>query len=422
MQWKTIPLEELYAEPSKNGLSRPKRVRGLGFKMVNMGELFAYDRINDQPMELVPMNEREQREFALQVGDLLFARQSLVAEGAGKCSIVTAISDLTTWESHLIRVRLDQMIADPKFYFYYFSSPQGHSNVQSLVMQVAAAGIRGSELRKLQVPCPPICIQRNIASILSAYDDLIENNTRRIRILEQIIHDIFEEWFISLRFPGYTDRSFASTDFGVLPDEWKRVRLSEAICVNPKITVQKDVAMPYIPMDRLSESDMRIDTTELEYRTKSSGSKFMNFDTLFARITPCLENGKTGYVQFLPDRGVGIGSTEFVVLRSKSLTSEYVYCLSRRPEFRATAQKTMTGASGRQRVQNSFFDEYRILQPTQEILGTFQEVVSPMFNQIKVLADKNARLRSCRDLLLPRLISGELDVSHFEPQVDNVEE
>ncbi len=109
--------------------------------MINMGELFAYDRIQNPDMELVLMNESEKEKFAIKIGDLLFARQSLIASGAGKCSIVLDASEVITFESHLIRVRLNLNKACPLFYFYYFLSPSGKGNVQSLVMQVAAAGI-----------------------------------------------------------------------------------------------------------------------------------------------------------------------------------------------------------------------------------------------------------------------------------------
>lgn len=203
MTWPSVPLEKLYGEPSRNGLTRPKSVRGAGYKMVNMGELFAYDRLRNPEMERVSMSEPEIQKFSLHAGDLLFARQSLIASGAGKCSIVLLVPELTTFESHIIRVRLEIERVDPLFYYYYFNSAQGKGNVQSLVMQVAAAGIRGSELAHLQVPYPPLPTQCRIASILGAYDDLIENNLRRIRILEEMARLLYKEWFVDFRFPGH---------------------------------------------------------------------------------------------------------------------------------------------------------------------------------------------------------------------------
>lgn len=139
--------------------------------MINMGELFANDRIYDIPMELVPLKESEKINAKVECGDLLFARQSLVLEGAGKCSIVMEVSLLTVFESHLIRVRLDKTLALPMFYYYYFKSPL--SPMKSIVSQCAQAGIRGSDLQELQVILPPLEEQRRIVDVLSAYDNLI---------------------------------------------------------------------------------------------------------------------------------------------------------------------------------------------------------------------------------------------------------
>ena len=128
--------------------------------MINMGELFSNGRIYDIPMELVPLNDKEKEVAKVERYDLLFARQSLVLEGAGKCSIVMDVSDLTTFESHLIRVRLDYNIANPLFYYYYFSSSL--SPISSIVSQCAQAGIKGSDLVQIMVDFPPLHIQHRI--------------------------------------------------------------------------------------------------------------------------------------------------------------------------------------------------------------------------------------------------------------------
>jgi type I restriction enzyme S subunit len=407
--WDMIPFGQLYSQPSKNGLNRPRRVRGMGYKMINMGEIFAYDHICNPPMELVPMNEAEQETYGIKVGDLLFARQSLIASGAGKCSIVLEVPEITTFEGHLIRVRLDTNKADPLFYFYYFSSPEGKGNVQSLVMQVAAAGIRASELTQLPVPCPPLPTQRRIAVILSAYDDLIENNTRRIKILEQMAQMLYREWFVHFRFPGHEGARMVETAVGKVPRGWEVVPFTEAVFISPPTKVPKDTEKPYVPMSSLSHDSMLIG--ESETRTGNSGSKFKNRDTLFARITPCLENGKTAFVQFLPmDEDVAIGSTEFIVMRSKTLCPELVYLMARSNELRDKAIKSMTGATGRQRVQESCFEQFLFAHPDSATIQKFQANVLPMFQAIHTLARKNANLRRTRDMLLPKLVSGEIVV------------
>ena len=174
IEWKESKFKELYLIPSKNGVSKPSRVRGNGFKMINMGELFSHDRIYDIPMELVPLTEAEQISAKVEPFDLLFARQSLVAEGAGKCDIVMEVSPLTVFESHLIRVRLNQELAYPPYFYYYFKSP--FSPVKRIIQHCVQAGIKASDLAEVTVKYPPLAEQLRIAKILSSIDDKIELN------------------------------------------------------------------------------------------------------------------------------------------------------------------------------------------------------------------------------------------------------
>lgn len=402
MSWPQTRFGDLYLIPSRNGLSRPSRVRGEGIKMVNMGELFANQMIGDIPMERVPMNERELANSSLAQGDLLFARQSLVLEGAGQCSYIASLPEPTTFESHLIRVRLDQAKAIPLFYHYYFRSP--YSGMSTIVQQCAQAGIRASELTELKVGYPPIDVQKAVVDLLAPYDDLIENNRRRMALLEESARLLYREWFVRLRFPGYEHTPLVD---GV-PQGWERVPTPEAIEINPKIKLSDDEEHWFVEMANLPTDSMVIQGAVM--RDGRSGPKFQNGDTLLARITPCLENGKTGFVDFMAEGEAGRGSTEFIVLRSKRVTPEFVYCLARTYEFRGNAIKSMIGSSGRQRVQESCFEKFLVYVPPHSLLRMFSEYAEPAFLQIKNLAAQNQKLRTARDLLIPRLMSGELAV------------
>jgi len=175
---KWVTFADVLKIPIRNGLTKPKAIRGEGFKMIAMGEIFANARIADIEMDRVPVTEKEITNCGIEEGDLLFARQSLVLEGAGKCSIVTEVTEPTVFESHLIRARIDENKADPYFVFYYFNSSHGRENVKTIVEQVAAAGIRGSDLVRLSIPCPDITEQRRIVRILRDIDEKIENNDK----------------------------------------------------------------------------------------------------------------------------------------------------------------------------------------------------------------------------------------------------
>lgn len=173
-----ISFGELLKEPLRNGLTKPKAIRGSGVKMIGMKEIFANSRIQNIDMDRVPVNEKELNNCRILEKDLLFARQSLVLEGAGKCSIVCDIKENTVFESHLIRVRVDEEKANPLFLYYYFNFYSGKENIRTIVEQVAAAGIRGSDLIKLQVPYPSLEEQNKIVKILEALDKKIELNNK----------------------------------------------------------------------------------------------------------------------------------------------------------------------------------------------------------------------------------------------------
>ena len=401
--WSFIPFEKLYLIPSRNGLMRSSSVRGVGCSFINMGELFSNDRIFDIQTELVQLNAKEQEDATLKDGDLLFARQSLVFEGAGKCSLVVKLSKITSFESHLIRVRLNPSVAESAFYYYYFNSPA--KPIRQIVLQCAQAGIRGSDLNKLKVPYPELEEQKHIADILSAYDDAIENNNRRIKILEQMAENLYKEWFVRMCFPGHETAEYENG----LPKGWTRDRLEQFIEVDPTVRIPKNAKIKSVPMAALSTTLMYLDENEITEEPIAAGSRFCNGDVLLAKITPCLENGKTGFVNFLKDDEYGCGSTEFIVLRSKTLSPYFVYFLARSPYFRGIAIGSMNGADGRQRASVSKLKKMKIVCPAQSILTQFTTQTSPIFTLIFELGNLNRKLRHHRDLLLPRLMSGKME-------------
>ena len=296
-------------------------------------------------------------------------------------------------------------------YFYYA--------LQNLPLEHFGYQRHFKYLKTSKIFCPPLPTQRKIAAVLSAYDDLIENNTRRIKTLEDMAQTLYQEWFIHFRFPGHENVPIVESPLGPIPEGWEIVAASEAIFINPKTTVPRDTKKSFVPMKSATERSMLI--TDVEKKTGNSGAKFKNGDTLFARITPCLENGRTGFVQFLPnDDYIAFGSTEFIVLRSKTLNPYFVYLLAQTHGFRENAIKSMTGATGRQRVLSECFDDYILPNPCQKILNKFESTVTPIFRKVQNLSEKNANLRQTRDLLLLKLISGEIDVSELDIDTDNI--
>ena len=176
-EWKTYKLEDLLSTPVRNGLTKPSSLRGKGVKMIGMGELFANEIIRDIEMPRVPTTESELKLSSIEKGDLLFARQSLTLEGAGKCSLVKEVTEPTVFESHIIRCRVNKSLVLPEYLYYYFRSRFGRYKIECIVEQVAAAGIRGKDLIKIEIPVPDMQTQRGIVDCLSTLDEKIHYNS-----------------------------------------------------------------------------------------------------------------------------------------------------------------------------------------------------------------------------------------------------
>lgn len=296
--------------------------------------------------------------------------------------------------------------------YLYFAIQIQLKFLQSMSIGAATKFLTKRILDNLKIPLFPISTQKKIARILSAYDDLIENNLKRIKLLEEMAQITYEEWFVRLRFPCHETTSI-NPETG-LPKGWEARAVSEVIAINPKTSVPKGSLQPYIPMQSVSTTSMVIEP--IEARNPSGGAKFKDGDTLVARITPCLENGKTGFVRLPEPNNKGTGSTEFIVLRETSLVSRfYIYCLARSNYFRGNSINAMSGSDGRQRVNPKVYDKLKINFPPQNIMKDFDIIAKPCFEQIGLLSQKNQRLREAHDILLPRLMTGMIDVEQYNP-------
>ena len=287
-------------------------------------------------------------------------------------------------------------------------------------------GISQRELRKVEIPLPPLSEQRHIGHILGTLDEKIELNRQMNETLEATARAIFKSWFVDFdpvkakmegRKPPCMDAetaalfssAFQDSPLGKIPQGWQFLSLPEVIEVNPRRVLKKGTIAPYLPMQNLPTYGHR--PYEWMRREFNSGTKFTNGDTLLARITPCLENGKTGFVDFLDEDEVGWGSTEYIILRPKpTLPVEFGYYLARSDNLRMFAIHNMTGTTGRQRVPASCFDYYQFAVPTAPIAQKFGEIVKTFMEKIRTNHQQSYTLSKTRDMLLPKLLSGEIRV------------
>lgn len=292
--------------------------------------------------------------------------------------------------------------ADTYFLYYLLN----HLDLSGLDSGTSIPSMTARTYYAIKIDLPDLTTQKRIANILSVYDDLIEANNRRIELLEQTAQELYKEWFVRFRFPGHEAAKFENG----LPSEWERKQLGDMIAFNPTITAKGATGFRSIPMAALSTNNMVIDESLITSTDALSGSRSQNLDTLLARITPCLENGKTGFVFGLKEHEVAGGSTEFIVMRSKSLTPYFVYFLARSDTFREYAISSMNGADGRQRAKVDRLEKLWWLQPPQKRLEQFDSKVKGSFELIHALTHQNQNLAAQRDMLLPRLMSGKLEV------------
>ena len=406
MNWDTVRFGNLYEEDSRNGLTKPSKVRGSGYKMINMGELFADDRIYDIPMELVPLKENEKKNAKVKRGDLLFARQSLVLEGAGKCSIVMDVSPLTVFESHIIRVRLKREEANPLFYYYYFKSP--YSAVKTIVSQCAQAGIRGSDLQELEVIHPGIETQDRIANVLARFDDLIENNQCQIKLLEEAVQRLYKEWFIDLRFPGHEN---VQTVDGV-PEGWKKGRADSFYDITIGKTPPRAEKQWFVSGTEgvawASISDMgdagtfifqtseglTVDAVEKHnMKVVPVGTILLSFKLTLGRVSivtkPMCTNEAIAH---------------FRIERPED--REYTYSYLRNYEY-----DTLGNTSSISKAVNSkIIKAMPFVMPDDLTIIEYSKRVSPILDDICIKQKQIISLTEARDRLLPKLMSGEIEL------------
>ena len=357
-------------------------------------------------------------------GDIVITREAPMGE---VCMIPAGLK--CCLGQRMVLLRADPQKCDSNFLLFALQSKK----VQEQISWNEGTGSVVSNLRipvleSLEIPSLDLETQKYIGRTLKNIDDKIELNNQMNETLEAMAGAIFKEWFFDYgpvrakaegcRPFGMDDEiialfpdSFEESQFGMIPKGWKLGIVSDFFEINPKYNLKKGEIYKYVEMKDLNNLSLSISSSR--DREFSSGSRFSQGDTLVARISPCLENGKIGFVDFMKEGEVGWGSTEFVILRSKALIPFYAsYLLAVQVSYRAYLAKAMQGTSGRQRTPDVAFSNYEIVlpDPTHIIWKSFDFIVSDLFQKIKNNFDETKILIETRELLLPRLISGEVEL------------
>ena len=338
---------------------------------------------------------------------MLFARQSLVREGAGKCSIVTKINEPTTFDSHLIRVRLCQEKANPYFYQYFFRSPL--SPMPGIVSQCAQAGIKGSDLERLEVPCPPLEEQNRIASVLQVYDNLIENNRKQIKLLEEAVQRLYKEWFIDLNFPGHEDVEVV----GCLPTDWKQIPISEYAdvikgCSYKSDNIDVEQGKCIVTLSSIASWGGYQPYKERTYNGDYKHEQILHENDVVMALTEQAQ-GLAGYVARIPRYAEGsLPSMDLACLRPRSGSCAFLYCACRHGNVSRLLSPLANGTKIKH-LKPEALDYTRMRIPPAGLQNRFEKMVAPLFSNMDALMEKAELLAGARDRLLPKLMSGEIE-------------
>lgn len=402
MKWEKVRLEDCcYSISDGDHQPPPKAQQGIPF--VTISNINSMNQLDFSDTMFVPKEYYQSLDEKRKVrkGDVLYS-----VVGSFGIPVLIKEERPFVFQRHIAILRPKEDIVDSGFLFYTMLNRDFYAKADAVAIGAAQRTVSLGSLRNIKIDVPSLESQKHIADILSAYDDLIENNQKQIKLLEEAAQRLYKEWFVDLRFPGHENTKIVD---GV-PEGWNWCKLEDAIQFDPKVTLTKERMKQFVPMSALSTASMVLDESQFTETSSNSGSKFQNGDTLLARITPCLENGKTAYVSGLKSDEGAVGSTEYIVMRAKTINSYMVYLLARTDDFRQSAINSMSGSDGRQRVKSDKLKMLDYLHPVSELVEKFENVEEPIFEKIYRLSKQMQQAKQARDLLLPKLMSGEVEV------------
>lgn len=292
--------------------------------------------------------------------------------------------------SHHLQIIRPGNLLHPGYLKYLLSGPDWAAYVHGVSTGTTVRAVSSDDSRSFTFELPNLSNQIAIAGVLQALDDKIASNIRISRLLEAEARTAFESKF---------DVTPVASGFELL----------NLVELNPKRILKHGTYSTYLGMTNLPTSSAIVESWSK--RDAGSGQRFVNGDVLVSRITPCLENGKMAFIDFLEPDEVGWGSTEFLVFNGKNdVPKVWIYCMARTEVFREFAIRNMNGTSGRQRCSANAFEQYFISVPNMGDIRSFGVQFSPNFAFMGKLRDEILELRTIREFLIPLLLSNRVEV------------
>ncbi|HIF9077186.1 TPA: hypothetical protein ACX6NV_002038 [Photobacterium damselae] len=354
----------------------------------------------------------------LKVGDILV--NSTGTGTAGRCAFVSELPEGKKYivDSHVLVLRCESYEIARCLSYVLFS-------FEKTLMSFVTGSSGQSELDKVillslltRMTIDPVTLSKASDLIGNIESKILTNNKINTKLVE-ISSSTFDLWFTQFDFPDDNGRPYRSSG-GVMkydeklridiPAHWDSCLVKDICTVNPKLSVPRGVESSYIDMNALPVTGFM--TKSVKQKECTGGAKFQNNDVVVARITPCLENGKTALISLLKDDEVGFGSTEFIVIRGKKRPLYcFIACLSRSERFRKYAIKNMLGTSGRKRVDPSVVSTFGLPKPCNDTIERFEDAMEPLFDRMTSNTRENESLVKFRDKFIPKILDGSIHLA-----------
>lgn len=385
MKWEKVKLGELYEV--HNGLSKAGKFFGEGYPFLTFSTVFNNYFIPKQITDLVQSTEKEQESYSIRRGDVFVTRTSETSDELGMSCVALKDYPMATYNGFTKRMRPITNRVFPEYIGYYMRLPSFRGEFRAFSTMTTRASLRNEDLLGLEVKLPSIEIQKQIAGILSVYDDLIENNQKQIKLLEEAAQRLYKEWFVDLHFPGHENTKIVD---GV-PEGWIKEKIGKII---KKVHRTKQiVASEYkdegsIPIVDQSRAFVAGYTNDLEARV-DFGIPIIVFGD-HTRIVKL--------IQFPFAKGAD--GTQLIISDCLEMPQRLLYCSIMNIDL----------SNYHYARHFKYLKEEKIMIPTVKVANEFENNVTGIFSKIQNCRDEIIRCQKTRDLLLPKLMSGEVEM------------
>ena len=411
MSWNKVKLAELYTV--HNGLSKGRQFFGSGFPFLSFSTVFNNYFIPSELSDLVQSTEKEQRDYSICRGDVFVTRTSETSDELGMSCVALKDYPCATYNGFTKRMRpIEPNRVLPEYIGYYMRMPSFRGEFQAFSTMTTRASLRNEDLLGLEVVLPPIAIQQKIADILSTYDDLIENNKKQIKLLEEAAQRLYKEWFVNLRFPGYENTPIID---GV-PQGWRKSVFSDVFSfvrgksyTSKELSDDSGVLMVNLKNIRAYGGYKR--NAEKRFTGAYKEEQLLVGGDVVMGVTDMTQERRlVGHVALIPSFNEKVTfSMDLIKLIPSSVSKNYLYCAL---QYGGDSEQIAPLANGVNvlHLKPEAMMKMEMLVPDNDTMQAFDVKFEAVRLKIEALEKQCDLAAQARDRLLTKLMSGELEV------------